>query len=77
MGGAGSEMYRGLGGVVVGGLMFSTVFTLIVVPLLFSAVLELRLRVAHALGDVEAVAEFGPIAGAVTTATSPAGSSGV
>jgi HAE1 family hydrophobic/amphiphilic exporter-1 len=38
--GAGSEMYRGLGSVVVGGLLVSTVFTLILVPLLFSLTLQ-------------------------------------
>jgi HAE1 family hydrophobic/amphiphilic exporter-1 len=30
--GAGSEMYRGIGGVVVGGLVLSTVFTLFLIP---------------------------------------------
>ena len=40
--GAGSEMYRGLGSVVIGGLLVSTVFTLVLVPLLFSLVLEMR-----------------------------------
>ncbi|MEM1328984.1 MAG: efflux RND transporter permease subunit [Planctomycetota bacterium] len=34
--GAGSEMYRGLGSVVVGGLLCSTIFTLMLVPLVFS-----------------------------------------
>ena len=38
--GPGSELYRGLGAVVVGGLVCSTIFTLIVVPLLFSLVLD-------------------------------------
>ena len=38
--GSGSELYRGLGSVVVGGLAFSTVFTLVVIPLLFSLVLD-------------------------------------
>lgn len=33
--GAGSELYRGLGSVVLGGLVVSTVFTLILVPTLF------------------------------------------
>ncbi len=42
MPGSGSELYRGLGSVVVGGLVVATVFTLIVVPLLFSLVLDLR-----------------------------------
>ena len=42
--GAGSELYRGLGSVVVGGLTVSTVFTLFVVPTLFSLVLDARSR---------------------------------
>ncbi len=36
MGGAGSELYKGLGSVVVGGLLVCTVFTLVLVPTLFS-----------------------------------------
>lgn len=40
--GAGSEMYRGLGAVVLGGLVCSTVFTLILVPLVFSVVVDLQ-----------------------------------
>ena len=40
--GAGSEMYRGLGSVVIGGLLVSTVFTLLLVPLMFSLVEEMR-----------------------------------
>ena len=43
MPGAGSELYRGLGSVVVGGLIVSTVFTLLLVPSLFSLVLDARL----------------------------------
>ena len=40
--GAGSELYRGLGSVIVGGLVFSTIFTLFLVPSVFSLVLSLR-----------------------------------
>ena len=40
--GSGSEFYRGLGSVVVGGLLVSTMFTLILVPSVFSLVLEGR-----------------------------------
>jgi HAE1 family hydrophobic/amphiphilic exporter-1 len=40
--GAGSELYRGLGSVLLGGLMVSTVFTLFLVPSLFSLALETR-----------------------------------
>lgn len=41
MPGAGSEMYRGLGSVVVGGLLVSTVFTLVLVPLLLGLVIDM------------------------------------
>ncbi len=36
--GAGSELYRGLGAVVVGGLLVSTIFTLVLVPAVLSVV---------------------------------------
>jgi HAE1 family hydrophobic/amphiphilic exporter-1 len=38
--GAGSELYRGIGSVVLGGLVVSTVFTLIVIPALFTLVVD-------------------------------------
>lgn len=50
MPGAGSELYRGLGAVVVGGLAFSTVFTLFVTPLVFSMAIEMSARVRALLG---------------------------
>ena len=40
--GAGSELYRGLGSVVLGGLVVSTLFTLFLVPTLFSLTMDLR-----------------------------------
>jgi HAE1 family hydrophobic/amphiphilic exporter-1 len=43
MPGSGSELYRGLGSVVVGGLLVSTVFTIVLVPLLFSLVTDLQM----------------------------------
>jgi HAE1 family hydrophobic/amphiphilic exporter-1 len=48
MPGSGSELYRGLGAVVVGGLMASTIFTLLVVPLLFGLALDLGRRLRRA-----------------------------
>ena len=39
--GAGSELYRGLGAIVVGGLCCATLFTLLVIPLLLSLVFDL------------------------------------
>ena len=40
--GAGSELYRGLGSVLIGGLIVSTIFTLILVPILFRLMLGMR-----------------------------------
>jgi len=60
MPGSGSELYRGLGSVVVGGLVVSTLFTLIVVPLLFSLVLDIRYGLHRMLGVASDV--DGPVA---------------
>jgi HAE1 family hydrophobic/amphiphilic exporter-1 len=40
--GAGSELYRGLGAVVLGGLATSTLFTLILVPVVFTLTLDFQ-----------------------------------
>ncbi len=40
--GAGSELYRGIGSIVLGGLVTSTIFTLILVPALFSLFMDLK-----------------------------------
>jgi HAE1 family hydrophobic/amphiphilic exporter-1 len=40
--GAGSELYRGLGAVVAGGLLVSTLFTIVLVPLILSVVTRNR-----------------------------------
>ncbi|HSG99929.1 MAG TPA: efflux RND transporter permease subunit, partial [candidate division Zixibacteria bacterium] len=53
MPGAGSELYRGLGSVVIGGLVFSTLVTLALTPLVFSFAIELVKRVRGALGMAE------------------------
>ncbi|MEZ6092386.1 MAG: efflux RND transporter permease subunit [Pirellulaceae bacterium] len=42
--GAGSELYRGLGSVVLGGLLVSSIFTLVFVPTLFSLAMRLVFR---------------------------------
>ena len=47
--GAGSELYRGMGSVLLGGLVVSTVFTLILVPALFTLMLEARQALARLL----------------------------
>ena len=54
--GAGSELYRGLGSVVLGGLMLSAVLTLAIIPPLLSlatAVLE-RNRAGGAVAEASA-----------------------
>ncbi len=47
--GAGSELYRGLGSVVLGGLIVSTVFTLFLVPSVFTLTLEAQAAVSKFL----------------------------
>jgi HAE1 family hydrophobic/amphiphilic exporter-1 len=46
--GAGSELYRGIGSVITGGLLISTIFTIFLVPSLFSLVLDAKV----ALGKI-------------------------
>jgi hydrophobic/amphiphilic exporter-1 (mainly G- bacteria), HAE1 family len=48
--GAGSELYRGLGSVVLGGLLVSTVFTLFLVPTVFILMLDARQWMVRVLG---------------------------
>jgi HAE1 family hydrophobic/amphiphilic exporter-1 len=45
--GAGSELYRGLGSVVLGGLLVSTVFTLFLVPAVFSTVVDAKEKILN------------------------------
>jgi HAE1 family hydrophobic/amphiphilic exporter-1 len=47
--GAGSELYRGLGSVVLGGLIVSTLFTVFLVPSLFSLTLGAKERLVRLL----------------------------
>ena len=65
MPGSGSEMYRGLGSVVIGGLMVSTVFTLLLVPLMFGLVIDMSRGLAALLGrqPAELRAQSGPAMG--------------
>ena len=65
--GAGTELYRGMGTALIGGLMFSTIFTLFLVPVLISLMTDLGLHtrkedlVKASLdgGDFEPAAEAG------------------
>ncbi len=47
--GSGAELYRGVGAVVLGGLLVSTIFTLIVVPAMLSLFLGARIRLGRVL----------------------------
>ncbi|MEN9555490.1 MAG: Efflux pump rane transporter BepE, partial [Planctomycetota bacterium] len=47
--GAGSELYQGLGAVVLGGMIVSTVFTLILIPAGFSLVMDAKSLVGRVL----------------------------
>jgi HAE1 family hydrophobic/amphiphilic exporter-1 len=47
--GPGSELYRGLGAVVLGGLAASTIVTLVLVPSLFTLTLQMKQAVLDAL----------------------------
>ena len=49
--GAGSELYRGLGSVVLGGLLVSTFFTLVLVPTLFSLMLDLKTALSSKVSE--------------------------
>lgn len=60
MPGAGSELYRGLGSVVVGGLATSTIITLILTPLVFSYAIELTVKVKGILGLKEKAVSSAP-----------------
>nr|WP_236649093.1 efflux RND transporter permease subunit [Rhodopirellula sp. SM50] len=57
--GAGSELYRGLGVVFLGGMIVSTCFTLVLVPVVFVLFMDLRTALKlspetmHQYGDVE------------------------
>ncbi len=55
--GSGSEFYRGLGSVVVGGLSVSSIITLVLVPAVFSLVLEWRESFSHWMSKVRRVTE--------------------
>lgn len=47
--GSGSELYRGLGAVVLGGLIVSTLFTLVVVPAMLSLFMGARMHLSRLL----------------------------
>jgi HAE1 family hydrophobic/amphiphilic exporter-1 len=50
--GSGSELYRGLGSVVLGGLVVSTIFTLFLVPAVFSIVWDAKENLANNMAKI-------------------------
>ncbi|MEZ5978618.1 MAG: efflux RND transporter permease subunit [Planctomycetota bacterium] len=72
MPGSGSELYRGLGSVVVGGLMVSTIFTLVLVPLLLSLVLQVRGKVTgRSAAELANTGMLGTVAGILVAVALP------
>ncbi len=72
--GSGAELYRGLGAVVLGGLAVSTVFTLVLVPTVFSLMMRSKAALARMLrlrAPSERIAEDAPPS--VSPAPSPGG----
>ena len=62
MPGAGSELYRGLGSVVLGGLVVSTMLTLFLVPSFFSLVMDARqLFSRRSMPEIESVRSLGNV----------------
>ncbi|QDT02765.1 Multidrug export protein AcrF [Rubripirellula lacrimiformis] len=58
--GSGSELYRGLGSVLLGGLLVSTIFTLVFVPTLFRIFIDIRDKIAPPTETPTAVSAAGP-----------------
>ena len=56
--GPGSEFYRGLGSVITGGLAFSTLFTLFVIPALLLFAIRMENKPKRSLSDVSGEATF-------------------
>jgi HAE1 family hydrophobic/amphiphilic exporter-1 len=52
-GGAGAELYQGLGAIIVGGLVLSTLFTLFLVPVIVSLGHDLRRRAPASEPELE------------------------
>jgi len=58
--GAGSELYRGLGSVVLGGLVVSTFFTLLLIPLSFSLALDAKQLMTRLMGRPASIPAIPP-----------------
>ena len=62
--GAGSELYQGLGAVVLGGMIVSTFFTLILIPAGFSLVIDAVARTHPIVGRLGMQVANLPLSGA-------------
>ncbi len=69
--GAGSELYRGLGAVVLSGLLISTLYTLLVVPLMFSLMLQFQGLVRRVFG-MRPAEESSAMGGGIAPVAAPA-----
>ncbi len=69
--GAGSELYRGLGAVLLGGLLVSTVFTIVLVPTLFGLTLDAQYALLARFGRRSRHAEAMPASALVGTRPAP------
>ncbi len=71
--GSGSELYRGLGAVVLGGLVVSTAFTLIFVPTLFRVMLDAKIWVTERVESIRHAFRTSPTGtiAAANTAVAP------
>ncbi|MBI5745670.1 MAG: efflux RND transporter permease subunit [Nitrospirae bacterium] len=58
--GAGSELYRGLGSVIVGGLSLSTLFTILVIPSLLSLVIDAREYISQNMTRTREIVSYLP-----------------
>jgi HAE1 family hydrophobic/amphiphilic exporter-1 len=58
--GAGSELYRGLGSIVLGGLAVSTLFTLVLVPTILSLTLDFQQWLRREPGRISEPVAPGP-----------------
>ncbi len=71
--GAGSELYRGLGAVFLGGLLVSTIFTLVLVPTLFSLTMDVKEFIVRLLlGRHPQVGSLVPAPAAIPSPVAPA-----
>jgi HAE1 family hydrophobic/amphiphilic exporter-1 len=72
--GAGSELYRGIGSVILGGLVVSTVFTLVMIPALFSLVIDSKTALANTVTSADSP---WPVAASPTVASATVASATV